>query len=310
MTKKIKKSLKKKQNGGDTVCSNLYPKLNMNDNLNISNEVIGGPSSVNSDNTVLSCSIPTPRAPISDVPVSPMTEKMPMSGSPSIFDGKVPPRVSPKITGPPGPGNYQLGPEGIYVSSPNEIPPQATSILHDLVNKGTVNRDYQPILNTNLVNKSTCKSFPSYRNQSGGGTLMNSYKKTPKKVLKSSKLLKEREKKLNEEKEKRFIIGLKRELSVEDFRKVLVSLDIDYSEEMNLEELYQLLKKRRPDLVHGSGWFYLMEIMRAVGVYFVCSSFISLLFVSIPFFLITSIVQSEQDMKKTKKKIKKIVDSK
>ena len=79
---------------------------------------------------------------------------------------------------------------------------------------------------------------------------------------------------------------------------------------MNLEELYQLLKKRRPDLVHGSGWFYLMEIMRAVGVYFVCTSFIALLFVSIPFFLITSVVHSRQDMKKTKKKIKKIVGSK
>lgn len=310
MTKKMKRSLKKKQNGGDTVCSNLYTKRSINDNLNISNEIIGGPSSVNSDNKVLSCSIPTPRAPIGDVPASPMLEKMPMTGSPSIFDGKVPPRVSPKMTGPPGPGNYQLGPEGIYVSSPNDIPPQATSILHDLVNKGTINRDYQPILNTNLVNKSTCKSFPNNRNQGGGGVLKNSYKKTPKKVLKSSKLLKEREKKLNEEREKRFIIGLKRELSVEDFRKVLVSLDIDCSEEMNLEELYQLLKKRRPDLVHGTGWFYLMEIMRAVGIYFMSTSFIALLFVSIPFFLITSIMHAGKDMKKTKKKIKKIVDSK
>lgn len=310
MTKKMKRSLKKKQNGGDTVCSNLYTKPSMNDNLNISNEIIGGPSSVNSDNKVLSCSIPTPRAPIGDVPASPMLEKMPMTGSPSIFDGKVPPRVSPKITGPPGPGNYQLGPEGIYVSSPNDIPPQATSILHDLVNKGTINRDYQPILNTNLVNKSTCKSFPNNRNQGGGGVLKNSYKKTPNKVLKSQTLLKEREKKKNSEIEKKFIYGLKRELTVEDFRKVLVSLDIKYTEDMNIEKLYQLLKKRRPELVIGTGWFYLLEIMKAVGVYFIFFStvFLALLFSSIP--LISSVIDSGNDMKKTKRKIKKIIDSK
>ena len=310
MTKKMKRSLKKKQNGGDTVCSNLYTKPSMNDNLNISNEIIGGPSSVNSDNKVLSCSIPTPRAPIGDVPASPMLEKMPMTGSPSIFDGKVPPRVSPKITGPPGPGNYQLGPEGIYVSSPNDIPPQATSILHDLVNKGTINRDYQPILNTNLVNKSTCKSFPNNRNQGGGGVLKNSYKKTPKKVLKSQILLKEREKKLDAEREKRFIAGLKRELTVDDFRKVLVSLKIEYTEEMDIDQLFKLLKKRRPDLVNGIGWFYLIEIMRGVGVYFVCTSFIALLFVSVPVFLMTSMIHKAKDIKKTKRKIKKIIDSK
>lgn len=311
-TEKIKRNLnkKKKQNGGDAVCSNLYPKMDTSHNLNMSNEIIGGPMSVNSNNKTLSCSLPTPRPPIGDIPASPILEKMPMNGTPSIFKGEVPSRVPPKIPGPPGPGNYQLGPEGIYVSSLNDTLPQATSILQDLVNRGTKNRDYQPILNTNLVTKSTCKSSPNNRHQSGGAFKKKSFKKTPIKILKSQKLLKEREQKLDTEKEKQFIIGIKRELTIKDFKKVLSSLDINYSNDMNIQQLYQLLKKERPELVRGTGWFYLLEIMKACGLSILYAGFISILLMSVPITLISSLIDSGKTRNKTKKKIKKIIDSK
>ena len=200
-----KKSLKKrKQTGGDSICSNLYPNISSNTQSLVSNETIGGPAPVSSSDKVLSCSIPTPRAPVGKVPPEPMMEQMPMEGTPSAFLGNPPPRTPPKIPGPPGPGNYQLGLAGIPFLGPQETPPQATSILRDLVNKGTFNRDYQPILNTNLVTNSTCKSNPNNRTQLGGAGSSVS-KKTSLKIIKSPKLLKKQDKKLKKEREKKII---------------------------------------------------------------------------------------------------------
>ena len=186
--KKKPKSLKrKKQTGGDTICSNLYPKLSSNSQSLKLNETIGGPAPALSSDNVLSCSIPTPRAPVGQTPPEPMMEQMPMDGTPSAFLGNPPPRTPPTMTGPPGPGNYQLGLAGIPVLGSRETPPQATSILRDQVNKGTFNRDYQPILNTNLVTKSTCKANPNNRSQLGGkrSSLSKSLK-----IIKSPKSLK------------------------------------------------------------------------------------------------------------------------
>lgn len=168
---------RKKLSGGDSICSNLYPKLDLNNQPLLSNEVIGGPSLISADNKVLSCSIPTPRAPNGPVPPVPMTENMPMEGTPSMFMGKPPPRVTPTIPGPPGPGAYKPGLAGIPTGSSTSKPAQPTIILNDLVNKGTVNRDYQPILNTSLVSNSTCMAHPNNRNRVGGRSKKNKQKR-------------------------------------------------------------------------------------------------------------------------------------
>lgn len=194
--KKIPKSLKRrKQTGGDTICNNLYPKVSSNTQSSASNETIGGPAPVSGSDKVLSCSIPTPRAPVGISPPEPMLEQMPMEGTPSTFLGNPPPRTPPTISGPPGPGNYQPGLAGIPVLGSQETPPQATSFLRDLVNRGTFNRDYQPILNTNLVSNSTCKSNPNNRTQKGGTSSRLSKKKSLKNI-KSRKLIKNKRKKI------------------------------------------------------------------------------------------------------------------
>lgn len=193
--KKKSRSLKRiKQTGGDTICSNLYPKLPSNDISLSTNETIGGPAPALSSVNVLSCSIPTPRAPVGKTPPEPVLEQMPMDGTPSTFLGNPPPRTPPVMTGPPGPGNYQPGLAGIPVQGSQELPSQATTILRDLVTKGTFNRDYQPILNTNLVTNSTCKANPNNRSQKGG-TFSKVSKKISLKSTKSKKLIKSKRKK-------------------------------------------------------------------------------------------------------------------
>ena len=189
-SKKKNKVSKKKQLGGDTVCSNLYPKSVVDNVQLVTNENIGGPSPVNANNKILSCSLPTPRAPAATTPPIPVTENMPMDGSPSPFLGRPPPRVPPAMPGPPGPGAYKPGLAGIPVLSSTTNPPQATTILNDIINRGTVNRDYQPILNSNLITNSTCTANPNKRNHVGGQRKHKKKKSLKRKVKRKSRATK------------------------------------------------------------------------------------------------------------------------
>lgn len=303
------KSLKKKrQTGGDTICSNLFPKLPSKDPSLVTNETIGGPAPVSSSDNVLSCSIPTPRAPVGPTPPEPMLEQMPMDGTPSTFLGNPPPRRPPVIPGPPGPGNYKPGLAGIPVLGTHQKPPQATSILKELVNQGTFNKDYQPILNTNLVSNSTCKSNPNNRSQVGG-SVSSPKKKKSLKIIKSPKLLKEQDKKLDKEREEIFVNGIKKNLSVDDFKKILDFLKIKYDKDLKIDRLFMILKKERPDLVSGTGWFYLLNLIRDLIDFTKWSLLVSLLLATFPFIIVYNNAKKIQKTKRLKKTIRKIIDS-
>lgn len=315
--KKKSRSLKKrKQTGGDIICSNLYPKISSNQQSLTVNETIGGPAPVSSSDNVLSCSIPTPRAPVGVIPPEPMMEQMPMDGTPSAFLGRPPPRVPPSLPGPPGPGNYQPGLAGIPPLEVNQRPPQATSILHSLVDKGTFNRDYQPILNTNLVTKSTCKANPSNRSQLGGKRVSLSKKKSSKilnelKIIKSSKSLKEQQSQLDHKREELFVNGIKRKLTTSDFRKILDFLKIKYEKEDGIDKLFEILKKKRPDLVTGTGWFYLIKLFMELISFDKTKHFYFHNFLRevVPFRTIINNVDGALKTNKLKSSIREIVDS-
>lgn len=151
-----------------------------------------GPAPVGHKQNIQTCFIPVPRAPLPLQPVQPMEPyTLTEPGRPGAFEGPPPPRIPPKMPGPPGPGAYTLGLEGIPVLPENQRPAQPIEILKEVVNRGTFNRDLQPAIVTSETNDTTCVANPQIRNvdnnQSGGFKKIKSKKNKKKNKSRPSK---------------------------------------------------------------------------------------------------------------------------
>lgn len=154
---------------------------------------VGSPAPIGHSNNIPNCFIPVPRAPIAQQPVKPMEPStLTEPGMPAAFEGPPPPRDSPREPGPPGPGAFTLGLEGIPVLPANQRPAQPIEILKDVVNRGTYNRDMFPAMVTSKINNSTCVANPNLRNQQSGGSKLKKYKKSLKKRNKNKKSFKKK----------------------------------------------------------------------------------------------------------------------
>ena len=96
----------------------------------------------------------------------------------------------------------------------------------------------------------------------------------------------------------------------ENWKGVLDFLKIKYEKEQDIDKLFKILKKERPDLVSGTGWFYLLEAIKSLLAFTVWRSFVTFILDSIPFGIIYKNIEEAFRTDKSKNKIREIVDSK